>query len=165
MARGSGKNQRGGGRPRRNQGRAARPQTNRHFPRTARLNALLHEIAADFMDRVDDDRLPLVTITGVEVDSDLNRAQVFVSTLDRTSAEVTAEDDEELLNILAAYAKPMRSAIGNQTRLRKTPEVIFQIDPAVRTGARIEEILSTLDLSDDVDDDAGDVGFDGDEEE
>lgn len=138
------KSRRGGGSP----GRSARPQTKRHYPRTARLNALLQEIVAGVVERIDDDRFGLVTVTGVEVDNDLNVAEVFISTLDDPGTE---EDDEAFLDALADYRKPVKAAIASQARIRKTPEVVFSFDPAVRAGARIEEILSSLGPSDDAD--------------
>ncbi|MEM9565155.1 MAG: 30S ribosome-binding factor RbfA [Actinomycetota bacterium] len=137
MARSSGR--RGGGGDRR---RAARPPTNRHYPRTARLNNLLQRIVADYLERVDDERLGFLTVTGVEVDSDLNRAEVFVSALDRAP---DPEADEAYLEVLAEYRKAIQSEINAQARIRKTPEVVFAFDPGVRAGARIEEILAGLD--------------------
>jgi len=119
--------------------RKARPPTNRQFPRTARLNTLLQEIVADYLERVDDDRLGFLTVTGVEVDSDLNRAVVYVSTLADESY------DDELLEALADYRKPAQGEIAASARIRKTPEVVFRLDPAIRTGARIEGILASLD--------------------
>lgn len=129
-------------------GRSRRPPTNRQFPRTARLNSLLHEIVADFFERVDDDRFHLVTIVGVEVDSDLNRARVFISDPDLTSSMTEGGvADDDLLAALGEYRKPVQAKIGRETRMRKTPEVVFEIDPGVRSGARIDAILSTLETS------------------
>ena len=131
--------------------RKARPPTNRQYPRTARLNTLLHEIVADYLERVDDDRLGFLTVTGVEVDADLNRAVVYVSTLADESY------DDELLEALGDYRKPAQGEIARSARMRKTPEVVFALDPAVRTGARIEDILATLDQpSDQPNEPAGD---------
>ena len=139
MARSSGK--RSGSQRR----RASRPPTNRHYPRTARLNTLLQQIVADHLERVDDDRLGFLTVTGVQVDSDLNRAEVFISTLEDDTT-VDPERDEAYLEILSEYRKPIQAQIASQARMRKTPEVVFAFDPGVRAGARIENILSGLDL-------------------
>ncbi len=122
-------------------GKSARPQTKRHFPRTARLNALLLEIVAGVIERIDDERFDLVTVTGVEVDNDLNKAEVFISTLDPGA---TIEEDEAFIEALTEYRKPVQAAIARQAKIRKTPEVVFLFDPAIRAGARIEEILSTI---------------------
>lgn len=141
MAKGSRGRRDGGSRARSSSSRASRPQTKRHFPRTARLNTLLQEIVAGFMERLDDDRIGFLTITGVEVDNDLNRAEVFISTFEQMES---AEAEEELLEALTEYRKPVQAAIARQAQIRKTPEVVFSFDPAVRAGARIEEILSSL---------------------
>ena len=61
-----------------------------------------------------------------------------------------AATDAELLELLTEeYRKPIQADIARSARLRRTPEVVFAFDPAIRTGARIEEILTSLDLSDD----------------
>ena len=39
------------------------------YPRSARLNEILREVIADELVRIDDERLELVTITGVDVDN------------------------------------------------------------------------------------------------
>ena len=44
--------------------------------------------------------------------------------------------------------KAVQRAIASQAKLRKTPDVVFAFDPAVRAGARIDEILAGLDLGD-----------------
>lgn len=116
----------------------------RHYPRTARLNALLTEIIADHFERVDHDDLGFVTITGVEVDADLNVCQVFVSTLD----DPDPESDDRVLDAMGEERKAVQRAIASQAKLRKTPDVVFAFDPAVRAGARIDEILAGLDLGD-----------------
>ena len=82
-----------------------------------------------------------MTVTGVDVDNDLNKAEVFVSNLNQGGTE---EEDEEFIEALSEYRKPVQAAIARQARIRKTPEVVFALDPAVRAGARIEEILSNL---------------------
>ena len=125
----------------RNSGRN-RQSTTRHYPRTARLNALLTEIIAGHFERVDHDDLGFVTITGVEVDADLNVCQVYVSTL----AEPDPVQDDIVLDALADERRNVQRAIANQAKLRKTPEVVFAFDPAVRAGAKIDSILATLDI-------------------
>ncbi len=125
-------------------GRKSRPATKRHFPRTARLNSLLIEIVADYFERADDDRFGFLTITGVEVDADLNVAQVFVSTLGGPS-----DDDDELLEALEEHRKPVQRVVAEQAQLRKTPRVVFEFDQGVRHGARVEEILATLEINHD----------------
>lgn len=113
----------------------------RHYPRTARLNTLLHRIVAEYLDRIEQDDLGLVTITGVEVDNDLNVAEVFISTLDDVE---DSERDEEILEALAEHRIPIKRAIASEAQLRKTPEVIFNFDPAVRSSNRLDSILKEI---------------------
>ena len=47
------------------------------YPRTARLNELVREIVAEELERIDDERLDLVTVVDVVVDADLRRAIVY----------------------------------------------------------------------------------------
>ena len=61
-------------------GRARRTGGHR-YPRSARVGETLREIIAEELVRIDDDRLSLVTITGIDVDDELNRAHVFFDSL------------------------------------------------------------------------------------
>ncbi len=130
MARG--RSGRGGSRNRRSS------TTTRQYPRTARLNALLQEITAEYFEIADDEELGFFTVTGVAVDSDLNTARVFVSVLDD---EASAEADAAFLAALAGHRRALQRAIADQAKLRKTPEVAFEFDSGVRAGARVEAIL------------------------
>jgi hypothetical protein len=40
--------------------------TARDYPRTARLNHLVHEIVAEEIERIDDERLGFLTVVGVD---------------------------------------------------------------------------------------------------
>lgn len=108
----------------------------RQYPRTARLNELLREILADELERLDDDRLELLTITGVDIDGDLRHAMVFFDSLDGE------EGDEEILEALEEVKWRLKGAVARQARIKRTPELTFAPDAAVRTGARIEQLLA-----------------------
>ncbi|MEE2769237.1 MAG: 30S ribosome-binding factor RbfA [Actinomycetota bacterium] len=107
----------------------------RAYERTDRLNALLVQILADELERLDDERLGLVTVTGVETDRDLSQARVFVA------AGIT---DQELVEILEEYRPRLQQAIGSQSRLRRVPPLVFVADDTVRSADRIESILRHL---------------------
>lgn len=139
---------------------ARRRQRNapRDYPRTARLNELLREVIADEIEQIDDDDLGFVSVTAVEVDSELTLAKVYVSSLD--------DDIDAQIAVLGNHRGAIRKAIGSQARIRRTPDLRFMADPSVQTGGRIEEILATLSLDEDRDAgdpaDAGDAGMAGD---
>ncbi len=113
----------------------ARAQPTRHYPRTLRVNELVREIVADELERLDDERLELVTITAVEVDPDLRRAVVCFDSL---LGEVK---DDEVLEALGDARVAIQAAIGRQTRMKRTPTLTFKPDTGIRTGERIDEIL------------------------
>ena len=112
-----------------------RDYSQRHYPRTARLNRLVQEIVAEELERVDDPRLELVTVTEVVVDADLRHAKVFYDSLQGE------EGDAEVLEALGEARRGLQGAIARQARIKRTPELDFRPDPAVRTGQRVEEIL------------------------
>ena len=109
-------------------------QRHRDYPRTARLNELLREIIAEALDRLDDDRLQLVTVTAVDVDADLKRATVYVAAID-------PDADEEVLEALAEERHRLQGAVAREARIKRTPELVFQVDDVLRTAERIDELL------------------------
>lgn len=107
----------------------------RGYQRTERLNELLREIVAEELAEQDDDELAMVTITGVDVDRELEKARVYYSCLDGD------EQGEARRDALEAFRPIAKRAISAQARLRKTPELVFVADQAVRSAQRIEDVL------------------------
>ncbi len=105
----------------------------RQYPRTARLNELCQQIIAEEVERIDDERLELVTITFVRVDRDMSRALVLFTSL--------GEAEEEAKAALEAQRVRLQAAIGRQASMRRTPELRFEVDHVVETGNRIEQLL------------------------
>ena len=104
-------------------------------PRTARLGELLREVVAEELERIDDPRLELVSITSVEVDADLNRAIVHYDSLAGEAG------DAEILEAFAARRVRLQAAVGRQIHARKTPVLQFRPDEVIRQAERIEQIL------------------------
>jgi ribosome-binding factor A len=118
--------------------RARQHTTARDYPRTARLNQLFHEILAEELERVDDDRLDLVTIMSVDCESDLRHATVYYDTLGGE------DDDEDVLEALGEHRHALQGAIGRQARVKRTPELVFKPDAVGRSAARLEEVLRDI---------------------
>ena len=108
-------------------------QPQRQYPRTARVNELCREILADELERLDDDRLVMVTITHVSVDPDLRHAVVEFSRL--------GEGEDEALEGLAEHRHRLQSAIARQARLKRTPELRFVVDTLIARASRIDELI------------------------
>ena len=113
----------------------ARTDTRRRVARTARLSETLREVIADELAKIDDDRLGFVTITSVDVDSEMNRGIVFYDSMQG------AEGDEQILEALNDHRKRLQSVIADQVRARRTPVLQFRPDDAIRAAQRIEEVL------------------------
>jgi ribosome-binding factor A len=118
--------------------RARQHTTARDYPRTARLNQLFHEILAEELEKVDDDRLELVTVMSVDCEGDLRHATVYYDTLGGE------DDDEVVLEALAEHRHALQGAIGRQARVKRTPELLFKPDAVARDAARLEEVLREI---------------------
>jgi ribosome-binding factor A len=111
-----------------------RPQPTRRYPRKLRINELLREIIAEALERVDDDRLALVAITGVDADADLRRATVWFDVLD-------TERDSEVIEALEELRPSLQRAVSRQTTTKHVPVLSFAPDEAIRIAERIEAVL------------------------
>jgi ribosome-binding factor A len=81
----------------------------------------------------------LISVTGVQVSRDLHYATVYVSVYGNE------EEKRETFLTLSRATGFIRSEIGKRIRLRRTPEITFQQDNSLEYGARIEQVLKTLD--------------------
>jgi ribosome-binding factor A len=97
----------------------------------------VRETLAENLERMEDPRLELVTITGVEVSPDLRHATVFYSAL--------GDHDPAIADRLRAAARHLQAALGREVRLKYVPKLHFREDPAIEAGQRIEAILRDLD--------------------
>ncbi len=96
------------------------------------------ECLAEEVERLSDPRLGFVTITGVEIASDLRTADVFYSVFRR------GEAPDESAAGLASAGPHLRTHIGRSIRMKYSPELRFIEDESVASGERIEAILRTL---------------------
>ncbi|HLI16096.1 MAG TPA: ribosome-binding factor A [Acidimicrobiales bacterium] len=96
------------------------------------MNALLHEVVAEELERRadSDERLRLLTVTGVACEPDLRHAAVYLASIPPASAEA-----------LALCRRALQQAIGRQLRLRRVPVLEFRVDPAIVAGERVDAAL------------------------
>jgi len=105
------------------------------YPRSARVGETLREIIAEELVRLDDERLEFVTITGIDVDNELNRAHVYFDTLGGP------EGDDEVIAVLGEHRVALQASIARQIRAKKTPVLDFRPDHAIREAERIDAVL------------------------
>ena len=127
------------------------PGTARDYPRTARLNHLVHEIVAEELERLDDDRLGFFTVVAVEVEPDMRRATVWYTSLSEgddpdAPGAGTAQvgGGHAVVAALADHRPRLQSAIARQAHLKRTPELIFRPDTVIRQAERLEQILREI---------------------
>ncbi|MGH9115918.1 MAG: ribosome-binding factor A [Acidimicrobiales bacterium] len=126
---------RGGGGRGRSAGRRGSGGAAQRYPRSLRVNEVLREVLADALEKLadTDERLSLLTVTGVECDPDLRHAVVLLDSL--------GEAEEQALGVARVR---LQAEIGHQVRLKRTPLLSFTADPAAAAGRRIEGILRGL---------------------
>ena len=107
--------------------------------RTARVGELIRRIVAESMEQLDDGRLAMVSVTAVDVDRELHRAVVWFTSLGDTD-----EGDVDIAEAFEEHASELRRTVGDQTRLRRTPELVFRPDTVLRTAERIERLLDGI---------------------
>ena len=121
--------------PRHGHGRARDTQGAAPYRRTWRVNEVLRQVVAEELERLADadERLRLVTVTSVETSADLRHATVYLDSLDQEAAEA-----------LDLRRSQLQRAVGRQVRMKRTPQLRFAADPAVRAGERVEAVLRRL---------------------
>jgi len=110
------------------------------YPRSARVNEIIREVVADVIVRLEDtdERLGLLTVTGVATTPDMRNATVYFDSLTSDAKEALDEHRAEI-----------QAEVNAQTRLKRTPKLAFAADPAVKSGESVEEILRRLRHADD----------------
>lgn len=116
--------------------------------RMRKVNELVREVVADAVADLKDPRIGFLTITGAETSPDLRHAVVYYSVLG---------SDEEKAGTAAALASAsgrIQAVLGNETRMRYTPKLEFNVDPSIDHGIRINQILQDLEAEQKEQDDA-----------
>ena len=80
----------------------------------------------------------LVSVTGVVVAGDLQHCKIFVS--------VYGSDDDraQALEGLRAATPYVKGELGRRLRMRRTPEVVFQLDRGLERGMTVLGLLHRL---------------------
>jgi ribosome-binding factor A len=104
--------------------------------RIARLRELFREETSVILQRqMRDPRVGFVSVTDVELSSDLRHAKIFVSVLG---------DDEAKAHTMAALQSArgfVRTELARRIRLRYFPEVSFRMDESIERGAHVDQLL------------------------
>lgn len=109
------------------------------------------ELSSLILLEVKDPRIaPMTSVSDVEVAPDLKSAKVYISVLG------DEEVKKETLKGLKSAAPFLRSCLAKSMNMRNTPELRFVLDESFEYGMHMNELISSLHISD---------GDDRDEEE
>ncbi|UAY78472.1 30S ribosome-binding factor RbfA [Pasteurella canis] len=113
----------------------------REFKRSDRVaQEIQKEIAVILQREVKDPRIGMVTVSDVEVSSDLAYAKVFVTFLfDHDEAAI--ETGMKGLDKASPY---IRSLLGKAMRLRIVPEIRFVYDRSLIEGMRMSNLVTNV---------------------
>lgn len=106
------------------------------FSRTRRVGELLQrELAQLIQEELNDPRVKLVTISHVEVSSDLKRAKVYVTFLGEEM------DIHERLTVLNKAAGFLQRGLSRRVDLRVMPRLRFVYDDSIERGRRLSALI------------------------
>ncbi|MDF1587867.1 MAG: 30S ribosome-binding factor RbfA [Gammaproteobacteria bacterium] len=121
----------------------------REFSRTTRIGEMLmRELAQMIQHEVSDPRVGMVTVSHVDVTSDLKYAKVFVTRLKTDNSE---QEIKQCLQGLSRAAGFLRRGLAGRVELRNIPELRFIYDKSLEHGFHMDELIAKANakLSDD----------------
>ena len=106
--------------------------------RTRRIAEEIRKIVSTMLiNGIKDPRInSLVSVTDVEVTSDLSYAYIYVSIL--------GGDEESTLDGLKSACGYIRREVGKNIKIRHTPEIIFKIDDSLLKGMYMDELIKKV---------------------
>jgi len=112
-----------------------------NFARTDRIaQQIQREIAELVRLQLNDPRVRLVTITGVEVAGDYSHAKIFFTRLDGKHDEA-----QQGLDHAAGF---LRSQLSRSLKLRVMPQLHFVFDASVERGSHLSQLIDQAVASD-----------------
>lgn len=109
--------------------------------RVERVAALVRrEVSELLVNGIRDERVHqgMVSVTGVDVAGDLQHCKIRVSVLG------SEEERRQVLDGLRAATPYIKGELGRRLKMRRTPEVIFQLDRGLERGISVLSLLNRL---------------------
>lgn len=112
----------------------------------ARTNDDIQRVLAAKLREIKDPRVQqgMISVTRVETTGDLRYAKVWLSVLGM-------ENEKEFRRGLKSAGGWLRHELGQSLELRYVPELVFEIDRSIEYGAHISQMLQSLDIRHDED--------------
>lgn len=107
--------------------------------RQQRVAEEIQRRASQFIrEELKDPRLGFLTITGVDINSDLTHATLFVSVLGNET------EQEQTMQTLRRAKGLIKRDLGDWLRIRTVPELTFKQDQSIERGIRILQLMKGL---------------------
>src|SRR6202008_1207114 len=106
--------------------------------RMRRVNESVRQVLAEALLELNDPRIGLVTVTGVDTTPDLRHATVYVSVLG------SGRKRRATLDGLAAAHGVLQSRLARELRMKRTPQLTFEYDPFGERGVRVSPLIEEL---------------------
>lgn len=119
------------------------------FSRTSRIGeVIMRELAQMIQQEVSDPRVGMVTVSHVDVTSDLKYAKVYVTRLNGVESD---QDVDECIAGLTNAAGFLKRGIAKRVEIRTIPELRFYYDKSLEHGFHMDELIAKAnkDLSND----------------
>ena len=121
--------------------------------RLARTNDDIQFVLSELLRNVKDPRVQqgMISVTRVETTGDLRYAKVWLSVYGM-------KDEKEFRRGLKSASGWLRKELASSMNLRYTPELVFELDHSIEYGAHINELISSLDIRQDEEEETEEVG-------
>jgi len=108
--------------------------------RMRRIDGAMKQVLGDALSQtLKDPRIGFVTVTDVKTSADLRHARVYVSVLGDE-----AEQSATLDGLRSAHGY-LQGRVAGELRLKRTPELQFELDHTAERAARLERLLADED--------------------
>ena len=115
----------------------------REYSRSLRVADQLQRELADLISRsIDDPRVGLVTVSGVDLSPDMKNAKVLLTPSVDT-------DMKETIQALARASGYLRTQLGRRLRLRYLPRLMFVHDRTLENALHIDALIDSAAVADD----------------
>lgn len=99
---------------------------------------ILRFIAELLMNKIRDPRVKGVTLTGINLSNDLKNARIFFSVMG------SGDEVKQAMSGLESAKGFIKRQLGSGLELRYVPDIIFDHDPTLATGNRLERLFKKI---------------------
>jgi ribosome-binding factor A len=130
----------------------------KEFSRTRRVADQIQRHMAELIQmELGDPRVGMVTVTGVDVTHEFERARVYFTVMDenladKEKAKLAIESSTKALNNASGY---LRTALARRLKLRSTPQLVFVYDSSMEHGNRLTDLIKNAGSSSDSNPESG----------